>query len=93
MKVSTRELGLLMVEEVGCVCETTDQHVHLQQTRCVQPSTPGPGVRLVLQSMEDTFTLFLATMVVTQSSICLLPLVSKVFTERVGVESGSVCLV
>lgn len=38
--------------------------------------------------MEDTFTLFLVAMVVTQSSICLLPLVYKVFTDRVSVESG-----
>ena len=40
--------------------------------------------------MEDTFTLFLVAMVVTQSSICLLPLVSKVFTDRVSVESVDV---
>jgi len=38
--------------------------------------------------MEETFTLFLEAMVVTQSSICLLPLVSKVFTDRVSMESG-----
>ena len=37
--------------------------------------------------MEDTFTLFLVAMVVPQYSICLLPLVSKVFTDRVSVES------
>jgi len=54
-----------------------------------KPGHTGPGVGLVMQSMEDTFTLFLEAMVVTQSSICLMPLMSKVFNDRVSVESGS----